>query len=49
VALAYRLPTPPSGADLQKLSQNWRPYRTWVTLLLRAQLEDETGEIRGNT
>jgi DNA-3-methyladenine glycosylase II len=49
VALAYRLPTPPPDADLQKLSQSWRPYRTWVTLLLRAQLEDETGEIRGNT
>jgi DNA-3-methyladenine glycosylase II len=49
VALAYRLPAPPSGADLEKLSDNWRPYRTWVTLLLRAQLEDETGEIRGNT
>jgi DNA-3-methyladenine glycosylase II len=49
VALAYRLPAPPSGADLEKLSQGWRPYRTWVTLLLRAQLEDETGEIRGNT
>jgi DNA-3-methyladenine glycosylase II len=49
VALAYRLPAPPSAADLQKLSESWRPYRTWVTLLLRAQLEDETGEIRGNT
>lgn len=49
VALAYRLPASPFGADLQKLSQNWRPYRTWVTLLLRARLEDETGEIRGNT
>jgi DNA-3-methyladenine glycosylase II len=47
VALAYRLPEPPSGAELLKLSQRWRPYRTWVTLLLRAQLEDETGEISG--
>jgi 3-methyladenine DNA glycosylase/8-oxoguanine DNA glycosylase len=28
-------------------SGRWRPYRTWVTLLLRAQLEDETGEISG--
>ena len=49
VALAYRLPAPPSGADLDKLSENWRPYRTWVAVLLRDQLEDETGEIRGNT
>jgi 3-methyladenine DNA glycosylase/8-oxoguanine DNA glycosylase len=39
----------PTAAELDKLSENWRPYRTWVTLLLRAQLEDETGEIRGNT
>jgi len=23
----------------------WRPYRTWVAVLLRAALEDETGEI----
>jgi hypothetical protein len=37
---------PSSGAELLKLSQRWRPYRTWVTLL-RAQLEDETGEISG--
>ncbi|MBV9793100.1 MAG: DNA-3-methyladenine glycosylase 2 family protein [Actinobacteria bacterium] len=49
VTLAYGLPAPPSASDLEKLSQNWAPYRTWVTLLLRAQLEDETGEIRGNT
>ncbi len=47
VALAYRLPAPPSATDLEKLSQNWAPYRTWVTLLLRARLEDETGEISG--
>ena len=46
VALAYRRPEP-SAADLAKLSENWRPYRTWVTVALRAQLEDETGEISG--
>ena len=45
VALAYRLPEPAVRRRLHKLSENWRPYRTWVTLLLRAQLEDETGEI----
>ena len=44
-ALAYRLPEPPTGAELAQLSENWKPYRTWVCLLLRAQLEDETGEI----
>jgi DNA-3-methyladenine glycosylase II len=47
VALAYRLPTTPTDAELAHLTENWRPYRTWVTLLLRAQLEDETGEIAG--
>jgi len=47
VALAYRLPEPPSDAELLELSQRWRPYRTWVAVLLRAQLEDETGEISG--
>ena len=47
VALAYGLTTPPSEADLDKLSENWRPYRTWVAVLLRVQLEDETGEIGG--
>ncbi len=46
-ALAYALPEPPSSEQLQHLSGNWRPYRTWVTVLLRAQLEDHTGEIAG--
>jgi 3-methyladenine DNA glycosylase/8-oxoguanine DNA glycosylase len=27
--------------------ENWRPYRTWVTLLLRTPLEGQTGEITG--
>jgi DNA-3-methyladenine glycosylase II len=48
VALAYGLPQPPSGEQLLRLSENWEPYRTWVTVLLRAQLEDETGEINRN-
>jgi DNA-3-methyladenine glycosylase II len=47
VALAYGLPRPPSEEEVRRLSENWRPYRTWVTLLLRARLEDETGEITG--
>jgi 3-methyladenine DNA glycosylase/8-oxoguanine DNA glycosylase len=25
----------------------WKPYRTWVALLLRIMLEDETHEIAG--
>jgi DNA-3-methyladenine glycosylase II len=47
VALAYNLPQPPSGDQLQRISENWRPYRTWVTLLLRTFLEGQTGEITG--
>jgi hypothetical protein len=35
--------------ELQRLAQNWRPYRTWVTLHLRAMLEDQTGEIASQT
>ena len=33
--------------EIGAISENWRPYRTWVTLLLRTQLEDDTGEIAG--
>ena len=47
VALAYRLPGPATPEQLRQISDNWRPYRTWVTVLMRTQLEDETGEITG--
>ena len=47
VALAYGLPGPATPEQIGAISENWRPYRTWVTLLLRTQLEDETGEIAG--
>jgi DNA-3-methyladenine glycosylase II len=47
VALAYDLPQPPSADELGLISRNWKPYRTWTTLLLRTYLEDETGEIAG--
>ena len=47
VALAYRLPGPATPEQVRTISENWRPYRTWVTLLLRIQLEYETGEIAG--
>lgn len=47
VALAYGLPEPASPGQLREISESWRPYRTWVTLLLRTLLEDETGEISG--
>jgi DNA-3-methyladenine glycosylase II len=47
VALAYDRPGSPSADEIARISGNWRPYRTWVTLLLRTYLEDETGEIGG--
>ncbi len=47
VALAYGLPEPASPEQIHQISDNWKPYRTWVTLLLRTALEDETGEISG--
>jgi hypothetical protein len=48
VALAYELPGPATPEQILQISESWRPYRTWVTLLLlRTQLEYETGEITG--
>jgi DNA-3-methyladenine glycosylase II len=32
---AYALPGQPTDADLRRLSEPWRPYRTWMTFLLR--------------
>ena len=36
---AYGLPGPVTPEQLTEISENWRPYRTWVTLLLRTQQE----------
>jgi DNA-3-methyladenine glycosylase II len=47
VALAYELPEPASAEQIREISENWKPYRTWVTLLLRTYLEYSTGEITG--
>ncbi|GAB3449766.1 DNA-3-methyladenine glycosylase family protein [Actinophytocola sediminis] len=44
MALAYGL-TDPKPAELATIAQRWRPYRTWVSLLLRASREEETAEI----
>ena len=44
---AYRLPGPATPEQLTEISENWRPYRTWVTLLLRTQQEiPATGALR---
>jgi DNA-3-methyladenine glycosylase II len=47
VALAYDRPGPPSADEIARISGGWKPYRTWITVLLRTYLEDETGEIAG--
>jgi DNA-3-methyladenine glycosylase II len=47
VAMAYGLEAPPSSAELGRVAEHWRPYRSWVALLLRTMLEEETGEISG--
>ncbi|MHB2019584.1 MAG: hypothetical protein ACYCW6_21790 [Candidatus Xenobia bacterium] len=36
VAAAYGLPQPPSEAQLTTIAEAWRPFRTWVLVLLRA-------------
>jgi 3-methyladenine DNA glycosylase/8-oxoguanine DNA glycosylase len=41
---AYGL-TEPTVADLARIADGWRPYRTWVALLLRTRREEETAEI----
>ena len=45
VMLAYDLDEEPDNDRLGAISEAWRPYRTWVAVLLRKLLEDETGEI----
>jgi DNA-3-methyladenine glycosylase II len=46
-ALAYGLDEPPDRPWLEERAEAWRPYRTWVVLLLRVLLEAETGDIGG--
>src|ERR1700722_6906825 len=44
---AYGLPGPATPGQLSEISDNWRPYRTWVTVLLRTQQEiAAAGELR---
>jgi DNA-3-methyladenine glycosylase II len=37
VAAAYDLPEEPDDAKLTELSEAWRPYRAWITYLLRSR------------
>lgn len=47
IAMAYGLTEPPPPDRIESIAASWRPYRTWVTVLLRTMLEDATGEISG--
>ena len=47
VAIAYGLDESPDDAELERIAEAWRPYRTWVSLYLRTMLEEDTGEISG--
>lgn len=44
MAHVYGLTEPPA-AELARIAEAWRPYRTWVSLLLRTRREEETEEI----
>ena len=43
VELAYGLPKVPGDEELEEIAQGWRPFRTWVTVLLTMQYYRETG------
>jgi DNA-3-methyladenine glycosylase II len=45
MAHAYHLDEPPALEQLHAIAEGWRPYRTWVCLLLRTELEDAAHEI----
>lgn len=42
IAAAYGLDAPAADEELDRMSDRWRPYRTWVSFLLRRSAEDET-------
>jgi DNA-3-methyladenine glycosylase II len=49
VQRAYELDETPTDDELTAISEAWKPFRTWVTVLLRVALEDDTHEIRTGT
>ena len=44
VGLAYGIDSP-SQADVERIAESWRPFRSWVAFLMRVSLEAETHEI----
>jgi DNA-3-methyladenine glycosylase II len=45
VRVAYGLDAEPSPEELTAIADTWRPFRSWVSFLLRAYLEEVTGGI----
>jgi len=45
VAMAHDLDAIPGPEALATMAEGWRPYRTWVAVLLRSVLEEQTQEI----
>jgi DNA-3-methyladenine glycosylase II len=45
VALAYGLPRVPSEAELERIAEPWRPFRTWVSVLLVSEHFDSAREL----
>lgn len=46
MAYAYGL-ADPTAAELAAVAEAWRPFRSWIALLLRSDRERRTGEIAG--
>lgn len=47
MAEAYGYPRVPAVDVLEHIAERWRPYRSWVSVLFRNELEDRMGEIAG--
>ena len=47
MAEAYGLDSIPDVDELAAIADTWRPYRSWVSVLFRTEVEDQTREIAG--
>lgn len=47
MAAAYHLDPDPDPETLRAIADRWRPYRTWIALLLRVWLEDVKSRLDG--
>lgn len=45
VGRLYDLPGPATAADLDRIGEAWRPFRTWVSVLLRAASKRSGGTL----